>query len=326
MKRKILFIIILVQVLIAYPQQNNIPINSNLSLFDLPTMSDSNISIGYWALKIANEFDSTVNIEFNQMVLNEMYIEIDKMLSGRTKDMDKFLATKMFLYESGKWNNYKPFSYDFEDPLGDSLENKLLSSYLKSRKGNCVSMPTLFLTLMERVAPETKFVGVKAPNHLFCRFRDKQSGDVYNVETTNGGNPARNQFYIDEMKISEKAFTSGLYLKDLSKKEYIAELISILLQKEKRGGNLVKALEYADLILKLSPNSDVGLINKASLLAQIASESYTRGSFEETELEVYEIEVKILMDKVKELGWVQENENEKDNYLKKVEIEKSKNK
>ena len=251
----------------------------------------------------------------------KMAEEIKRMIAGREKDMDKFLATKMFLYEAGEWNDYKPFSYDLEDPLGNVLEHQLLSNYIDSRKGNCVSMPTLFLALIERVDSSIPFVGVKVPLHLFCRLEDRQTGDVWNVETTNGGNPARNQWYIDNHKISQTALDNKLYLSDLTKKEYIGELIGTLISKERRAGKFEEALKYAELSLKLSPKSDVGLVQKGALLSEIGYEKLMKGILTEEEKNYYHDESEKYINKAFSLGWKPENKEDREEYLKSVKTE-----
>jgi len=298
----------------------------NQSIFDIVNEKENNIDIGLWALIIAKEYDNSVDVQKYLNMLDSLSTVIKRMLAGREKDMDKFLATKMFLYEPGKWNNYKPFSYDLEDPLGHILEHQLLSNYIDSRKGNCVSMPTLFLALMERVDPAIPFVGVKAPLHLFCRLEDRQTGDVWNVETTNGGNPARNQWYIDEMNISQTAIRSGLYLKDLTKKEYIAELIGPLIHKYRREGKFEKALKYADLLLKLSPESDVGLVQKGALLDEMGYQKLKDGTLTEKEKIYYHDEANKYINKAFSLGWKPESKEERKEYLKSVKTELQKTK
>jgi len=252
--------------------------------------------------------------------------EIKRMIAGRERDMDKFLATKMFLYEVGEWNDYRPFSYDLEDPLGNILEHQLLSNYIDSRKGNCVSMPTLFLALMERVDPSIPFVGVKVPLHLFCRLKDRQTGDVWNIEATNGGNPARNQWYIDNHKISQTALDNKLYLSDLTKKDYIGELIGTLISKERRAGRFENALKYAELSLKLSPKSDVGLVQKGALLAEIGYEKLNNGTLSEEEKIYYHEESEKYINKAFSLGWKPESKEEIEEYLKEVKAELNKQK
>lgn len=299
---------------------------SNQSIYGIVNEKEENIDIGLWALIIAKEFDKSVDVQKYLNKLDEMAKEIKRMIAGREKDMDKFLATKMFLYESGEWNDYNPFSYDLEDPLGNIIEHQLLSNYIDSRKGNCVSMPTLFLALMERVDPSIPFVGVKVPLHLFCRLKDRQTDDVWNVETTNGGNPARNQWYIDNHKINQTALDNKIYLSDLSKKEYIGELIGTLISKERKAGKFEKALKYAELSLKLSPKSDVGLVQKGALLSEIGYEKLMKGTLTEEEKIYYHDESKKYIDKAFSLGWKPEGKEDREEYLKSVKTELQKRK
>lgn len=55
------------------------------------------------------------------------------------------------LYQPGPWNDFRAFSYDLEDELGLSIPGKLISNYLATRRGNCVSMPVLFVILGQKV-------------------------------------------------------------------------------------------------------------------------------------------------------------------------------
>ncbi|WP_179301184.1 MULTISPECIES: hypothetical protein [unclassified Mesorhizobium] len=61
--------------------------------------------------------------------------------------MEKMKALRTFLYEGGWWNNSRPFEYDLSDSYGQKPGSQSLVNYLATRKGNCVSMPALFVTL-----------------------------------------------------------------------------------------------------------------------------------------------------------------------------------
>jgi regulator of sirC expression with transglutaminase-like and TPR domain len=297
---------------------------------DITNVKEENLDIGLWALVIAKEVDSAVNVQEYLDRLAAMTVEINRMLAGRTKDIDKFLSVKMFLYEPGIWNNQQPFSYDLDDPLGSKLENQLLSTYLTTRKGNCVSMPTLFLSLMERVDPDVPFRGIMAPLHLFCRLRDRQTSDVWNVETTNGGNPARNQWYIERTGIKQKAIDSGIYLQDMTKREYLAELINILTRKERLRDNYENALKYAELALKLNPKSATALVQKGALSALLASEIQEKAKIggvsarDSTIFLRYASGYKKYIQMATELGWEPESDEQQEQYLKSIEEERKK--
>lgn len=326
MTMKCLFFSVCLLSNVVFAQISDLHDQKPKSIYKITQEKEANVNIGLWALVIANEFDNSVDIKSNLKKLDAMAVEIKRMLAGRESDIDKFLAVKMFLYEAGEWNDYKPFSYDLDDPLGKDLKNQLLSTYLETRKGNCVSMPTLFLALMERVDPEVKLVGVKAPLHLFCRFKDRQTGDVWNVETTNAGNPARNHWYKEHFKIDQNAIDKKLYLVDLSKKEYMAELLGTLISKERKAGRYEKALKYAELSLKLSPNSDVDLVQKGALLAEIGNEKLEKGNLSDEDKTYYKTESEKYINKAIALGWKPETKESREEYLNTVTKELKKNK
>lgn len=65
-------------------------------------------------------------------------------LAGRTPNVEaKPSALRTVVYESGAWNGFRLFTYDHEYFRSNRL--KLVSNYMESRRGNCVSMPILFL-------------------------------------------------------------------------------------------------------------------------------------------------------------------------------------
>lgn len=296
------------------------------TIWELVKAKEENLDIGLWALIIAKEFDPSVEVQKNFERLDDMVAEINLMLAGRTNDIGKFLATRMYIYEAGIWNTDNPFLYDLDDPLGERLENQLLSTYLNTRLGNCVSMPTLFLALMERVDPNVPFAGVSAPLHLFCRLRNRQTGDIWNVEATNGGSPARNQWYIEQANIPQTAIDSGLYLKALSKREFLAELINILIRKERKRGNYQKALNYTELVLQLYPNSATALVHKGALLAWLGYKILQKAKKEHRpvtknesdKLSEYSKESERFIGQAQALGWQPETSEQQEKYLQMV--------
>lgn len=258
------------------------------------------------------------------------------MLAGRTSDFDKLLAIRTYIYEAGRWNNFQPYSYDLNDPFGENIHNKLLSTFMDNRKGNCISMPLLFIALAERIDPDLQIRGVLAPRHLTCRFRDRQTDDVMLIEPTNGGFPARNQHYIDNYGITQKAIQSGLYLRDLTRRELISDIMHVLVKHaNKELNNHNRALEYAGIQLMLFPD---GLCGYFSWAASLEWECQTTGLFaklkhrepltmEEKELATrYRQQVQMLDSLAEAKGWKPESEEQRATYLKEIEAEKQKRK
>lgn len=300
------------------------------TVWQLPKVAEKDVDIGLWSLVIAKEFNDSIDIPKYLNQLNSFVLEIRRMLTNRTSDEDKFAAVRMFIYESGIWNGQHPFEYDLDDPLGTNLSHQLLSSYLDSRKGNCVSMPTLFYALMQRLDPSVPVCALHAPLHLFCRATDRQTGDVWNLETTNG-TTARNVWYIETMDIPKKAINSGIYMRELSKKEFLAELISILVHQHREKKNFKRALRYADLALKLHPKSISNIVQKCALNAELGYPLYEKKKRGDT---LTVAESKLLNEyasvsgaydkKARSLGWRPETPEERAKYLQSLKEEKEK--
>ena len=301
------------------------------SIYDLRRLAEANVDIGLWALIIAHTFDASVDVAHYLRRLDHMASAIQRMLAGRTRDIDKFLAVRTVLYEPGPWNEGRPFSYDLDDPLGARPGNQLLTTYLDTRKGNCVSMPTLFLALMERIDPDLPLRGVLVPMHLFVRLYDRQSGDIWNVETTNEGHPARNQWYIEQMDIPPSAIAQGTYLSDLTKREYLAELLNVLTRKERLAERYQAALAYAELALHLNPNAINALIQKGALLAWLVYDAteqakQTGGSLSAAErdhLQTLTTASTQAIAEAQRLGWRPETPEHRTRYLQRVAAEKA---
>lgn len=64
-----------------------------------------------------------------------------RMAGPKPSDAYKLAAVRKAIYGTGAWNYNRPFTYDLADPLGQKVKSKMLSIYVRTRKGNCVSMP-----------------------------------------------------------------------------------------------------------------------------------------------------------------------------------------
>jgi regulator of sirC expression with transglutaminase-like and TPR domain len=163
----------------------------------------------------------------------------------------KYFALKRFIYDAGAWNNNVAFSYDMIDPLGRKPENRLLSNYLLTRKGNCITMPVLAVLLGRKLGLDMTLA--LAPFHSFVKFKG-DDGREFNLEATSGLGGARDQHYRDQLPMSDTAVAKGTYLRALSHDEMVATLVEPALSRamaEKRYGD---ASVIVDVLLKHAPN------------------------------------------------------------------------
>jgi len=116
------------------------------------TLSAPDSELSYERAKIT--FDRIIAPRLNEAAVND---EIDQLANAAARiatggnDIAKLQAIQRVIYQAGEWNANRPFVYDHDDPYGQDLRNKLLATYLNTRRGNCVSMPILQLIVAERL-------------------------------------------------------------------------------------------------------------------------------------------------------------------------------
>lgn len=163
--------------------------------------------------------DGSIGLESITTSISRMAAFATEMAGPGADDARKLAAVRTLIYRAGPWNENRPFAYDLADPYGQNLRSKLLSTYLSTRLGNCVSMPILFLILADRLGVNVALS--MAPLHVFLKFTDA-AGKVTNLETTSGALPARDQWYRKKLPMTDRAVASGLYLQALTRQEGVA--------------------------------------------------------------------------------------------------------
>lgn len=175
---------------------------------------------------------------------------------GRAK-LDTLLST---LYKPGPWNDQRPFRYDLDDPLGRNLPTKRLSTYLATRKGNCVSMPILFLILGQKLGLPVTLA--TAPQHMMVKYPDR-SGQWLNVEATAGGFKYDSS-YIRDTGITDRALKNDIYLRPLTQRESVAAMMSTLMEYYGQQGQQERRLVIADLALAIDPKNVEAMTHKGA--------------------------------------------------------------
>ena len=188
--------------------------------------------------------DPSINTAAVESMIDRMATEIAAMAGKEADHANKLAALKRYLYESGSWNDDKPFRYDLDDPLGMKPANRLLQRYLTTRRGNCITMPMLFLVLGQRLGLTMTLA--EAPLHVFVKYTD-ETGKVWNLEPTSGGGFTREEWYRQKLPMSDQAVASGIYLRPLSHGEAVALTASFLVEHDIANGEFESALGTIDI-------------------------------------------------------------------------------
>lgn len=237
---------------------DDLKLNKVQKLLDVP---EDEIDFAYSKLAIDQMVDPEVDVAHEMKRLDEM-VNAVKAMEPFENSIEKVDAVRRFLYESGPWNQYRPFSYDFNDPKGTKLQNKLLGHYMDSRKGNCVSMPILFIILAQKLGLNA--TASNAPSHIFVKLTD-ESGNTINIEATSGGTVARDSWLRQQFPtITDLSIRNGIYLRKLTRKETVAAMAEVLLEFYHHHQQFGQLVATADLILSHHPKAIGAVVQKAS--------------------------------------------------------------
>lgn len=254
--------------------------------------------------------DPGIDVQATLKRLDTMAAEARAMVSFRASSQEKAEALRVYLYEPGPWNDQKPFQYDFADPSGTRVPNKLLANYLRTKKGNCVSMPFLYIALGQKLGLDMS--AATAPLHIFVKFKD-DAGTYHNLEATSNGAPRRDSSYQRDMPMTPEALANGIYMRPLGKKETVLVMANVLMEHYSTPSHerpdLILAL--ADVTLEHNPRSIEAVLRKGyayHLLVkkQFASRYPTPKDIPEDEKAAYwklRQNNKFWYDKAEALGW-----------------------
>jgi regulator of sirC expression with transglutaminase-like and TPR domain len=208
--------------------------------------------------------DPEADIDAASAELDRLTIALREMALGAPTSADKLATLKRLIYEAGPWNGNRPFAYDMSDPLGQRPANRCLHNYLASRRGNCVTMPILFVVLGQRIGLNLTLA--EAPLHILVKYND-DDGAVWNLEPTSGGGFARDAWYRKELPMTDKAVAEGTYLRALPPEEAVALIVLQASETHMRAGRPEQAVIAANVILRHFPRFAHAMVVKGSSYA-----------------------------------------------------------
>ncbi len=110
-------------------------------------------------------------------------------------------------------------SQDLHDPC-----NLLPRAVLERKQGYCVGLAALYLALAQEL--DVPIFAVSTPSHVFLRYDDGTTR--INIETTALGASRSDESYIQEGKIPAASLRKGVFLRDLSTDEFLAQVYNNL--------------------------------------------------------------------------------------------------
>lgn len=198
--------------------------------------------------------------EFEQVVkqtgdfLREKMTELEfDQNSNLAKNYMLFKFFSATLEIKSKNLKHLPFKYDFEDYMGiEDWSKMFVSKLLATGKGQCNSLPRLYLILAEEIGAEA-FLSL-SPNHSYIKFRDDDD-NWYNVELTNGMFTTDSSI-LQSGFIKSEALQNEIYMQKMTEKQLLSQLLSDFAQGYARKfGYDTFVKQVVDKALELYPNS-----------------------------------------------------------------------
>jgi tetratricopeptide (TPR) repeat protein len=189
-------------------------------------LDDNHIDIATAALLISQHWNPNLRIlEYRDKVDQMARVIKTRMLRERAGGPGAIPIINDYLY---KELGFKAVS-TADDPL-----DLFLDSVIDRRRGYCLSLSILYLSVAERLG--LPVYGVVVPGHFFVRYDDGRTR--FNIETTSEGATPPDSHYIEKFKITEDE-PDGIYMKDLSKRQTLGCLFNNL-------GNLYQDVNNVD--------------------------------------------------------------------------------
>ena len=159
-------------------------------------------------------------------------------------------------------------TYDFNDPYGEkNWSNMFLTKLLGTGKGQCHSMPLLYLAIAEQLGAKA-YLSL-SPEHSFIQYFN-ENGYRYNFETTNG-NLVNQTWLMQSNYINATALKNKTYLDTLSSRQLYAQLLSDLLQNYTgKVGYDNFSQQLTQQILAINPKNIAALMSQANFNTFIA--------------------------------------------------------
>jgi hypothetical protein len=221
----------------------------------------NNLSYDWYAADISN------NAEIVKYFITQSGYDLENP-TARKWALQKFMSDTIQLKDQRGDISFThiPLMYDFNDPWGNrDWTNQFVTKLMKNGKGQCHSMPLMYLILAEELDIEAWLA--YSPSHSYIKLKDSR-GNMMNYETTNG-------YYTTDVwvqssgYIKSEALRSGIYMDTLSKQALIAACLADLAK-----GYVVKygfdsfAIKCLDLSLLHNPKN----INALQLKADYQTE------------------------------------------------------
>ncbi|RDS85910.1 transglutaminase family protein [Dyella psychrodurans] len=288
---------------------------------------DDRIDLAQAKITIDHLVDPTIDQAATLKEVNDWAAKVRARIPSGASTWAKVMTVYSTIYVPGPWNDFHKFDYNFDDPMGKDVHTTMLSTYLATRKGNCVSMPIFFAILAQRIGLNA--VLATAPNHLFVKVM-LDDGQWKNIEATSGSTLTDVE-YAERFLISPRAVDSGLYLQPMTNHQAVVEMANPFIQFYTTTHTPGQIMALADLALSYDPKDVDAMMFRALAFDKQVTIAY-RSKYPDTRMltPAQFADYKALMDgyfdmadKLQSLGWHRRSAAQDAEYLHDIDKAKT---
>ncbi len=201
---------------------------------ELSAMNKNDYSVKDITFKVENAyFENKLQKEKFDLTIKQIGDFLLEKMDELNYDKNSNVAKNFILFQffadtlqiKKKDLKHLPMKYDFDDFMGKKDWSKMfVTKLLRTNTGQCNSMPRLYLILAEEIKAEA-FLSF-SPHHTYIRFQD-ENNKWYNVELTNQMFSTETMI-LNSGFIKAEALQNGLYMRNLTKKEQFAHMLTEL--------------------------------------------------------------------------------------------------
>jgi len=175
--------------------------------------------IDIWDASVILSKDAFPNLNIRKLNREfDVFVSRAGLLANRKDNPDFHVrALNTFIYK--RWG----IEYDKADYLGRNLINRYAHGVLTTRKGTCANLATFYIAVAQRLGFPVK--AVSAPQHLFARYDDPRLL-FQNIDPSGQGGYSPDAEYIEDMEIPSIALEKGTFMRTMSNRELLAEIIA----------------------------------------------------------------------------------------------------
>lgn len=209
-------------------------------------LKEDEIDLAEISLEIAKKSNPTLNKDEYLKKINAIVFRVKEVTGGKTDPDFRIRALNTVFFKEYK------FDYDLTDKNVVKRKNRFIDGLLDTKKGSCVTLPLLYVVVAQKLG--YPIYPTVVPTHFLLRYEDKSLANK-NIEVTGYGQFISDEKYIKDFNVGKKGLEKGAYLRNLTYKEYVGELLGLLSVQQYENNQISKALKVMRVGLDLRHGS-----------------------------------------------------------------------